>query len=170
MLNDIKLDLDENITSKALILQENIREKLPSFNEKAYSLISDVHSDFTNAINQNLKNDKNLQKNIDNLQAKILELLPKTLLSEDENFYFYHTSYNNLKADGEKIGKDIFYSVLGDSIKSFSVIKNYKVIKKVANNEWKVQKRKLRTLEAEVCQFLTDTDKEFNEILESVKI
>lgn len=146
-------------------LQTDLRQQLPKLEQEALSILAEIKITFECAIKNKLGNDNELYGELNKLYKRLVKLLHKSIISESGNTQFYYQNFNNLKKDGEEIGKHIFYNVVGGSIINFDFFKNYGAIKQISKNEWKAQKPKLKAFDAHICSVITDIDGQYQQIL-----
>ena len=146
-------------------LQTDLRQQLPKLEQEALSILAEIKITFESAIKNKLGNDNELYGELNKLYKRLVKLLHKSIISESGNTQFYYQNFNNLKKDGEEIGKHIFYNIVGGSIINFDFFKNYGAIKQISKNEWKAQKPKLKAFDAHICSVITDIDGQYQQIL-----
>lgn len=146
-------------------LQTDLRQQLPKLEQEALSILAEIKITFESAIKNKLGNDNELYGELNKLYKRLVKLLHKSIISESGNTQFYYQNFNNLKKDGEEIGKHIFYNIVGGSIINFDFFKNYGAIKQISKNEWKAQKPKLKAFDAHICSVITNIDGQYQEIL-----
>ncbi|MFQ1008063.1 hypothetical protein B6D12_10825 [Gilliamella apicola] len=146
-------------------LQTDLRQQLPKLEQEALSILAEIKITFESAIKNKLGNDNELYGELNKLYKRLVKLLHKSIISESGNTQFYYQNFNNLKKDGEEIGKHIFYNIVGGSIINFDFLKNYGAIKQISKNEWKAQKPKLKAFDAHICSVITNIDGQYQEIL-----
>ena len=146
-------------------LQTDLRQQLPKLEQEALSILAEIKITFESAIKNKLGNDNELYGELNKLYKRLVKLLHKSITSESGNTQFYYQNFNNLKKDGEEIGKHIFYNIVGGSIINFDFFKNYGAIKQISKNEWKAQKPKLKAFDAHICSVITNIDGQYQEIL-----
>ncbi|WP_392553329.1 hypothetical protein RHO14_05570 [Orbus wheelerorum] len=165
MLNNNKIDTKPAILIEAKQFQTYLRQQLPTFEMQAHSELIGVRTVFEKAIRDRLGNDSELLNNLNSLYVQLVGLLSKAITTKGNVTYFYYQPFNNLKKDGEVIGKKVFYKIIGDSIFSFNVFKNYSAIKKIAKQEWKEQKTILKEFDDDVCVLITNIDDKYNHLM-----
>ncbi|WP_392563820.1 hypothetical protein RHO13_11325 [Orbus wheelerorum] len=165
MLNNNKIDTKPAILIEAKQFQTYLRQQLPTFEMQAHSELIGVRTVFEKAIRDRLGNDSELLNNLNSLYVQLVGLLSKAITTKGNVTYFYYQPFNNLKKDGEAIGKKVFYKIIGDSIFSFNVFKNYSAIKKIAKQEWKEQKTILKEFDDDVCVLITNIDDKYNHLM-----
>ncbi|GAA5105738.1 hypothetical protein GCM10023211_04800 [Orbus sasakiae] len=165
MLNGQSVKTKPAIQKEAKQFQAYLREQLPLFENRAYWQLNDVRVAFETAIREKLGNKSELLKHLNNLHAQLTDLLHKSIQTKDGVTYFYYQPFNNIKKDGEDIGEKVFYKILGDSITSFNLFKNYSAIKKIAKQEWKEQKVILKSFDEHVCELISDIDNQYNHLM-----
>ena len=146
-------------------LQTDLRQQLPKLEQEALSILAEIKITFESAIKNKLANGNELYGELNKLYKRLVKLLHKSIISESGNTQFYYQNFNNLKKDGEEIGKHIFYNIVGGSIINFDFLKNYGAIKQISKNEWKAQKPKLKAFDAHICSVITNIDGQYQEIL-----
>lgn len=164
-INGHDVKIKSAIQKEAKEYQAYLREQLPLFENEAYKQLNDVRLAFEIAIRDKLGNQSELLSNLNKLHIKLVELLHKSIVTTDGVTYFYYQPFNHIKKDGEEIGKTIFYKIVGDSILSFNVFKNYSAIKKIAKDEWKQQKTELKQFDEHVCELITKIDDRYNHLM-----
>ncbi|WP_392562690.1 hypothetical protein RHO12_04190 [Orbus sturtevantii] len=170
VLNNHTVNVKAATKIEAKEFQAYLRWQLPNFEQQAYRELGGVRSVFEKAINERLGNDSGLLKNLNSLYAQLTELLSHAITTKNDVTYFYYKPFNNLKKEGEAIGKKVFYKIISDSIFSFNVFKNYSAIKKIAKQEWKQQKTLLKSFDDDVCTLITDIDDKYNHLMSAVTL
>ncbi|MCX8649107.1 DUF2884 family protein [Gilliamella sp. B2776] len=165
IFNEKNLILQPSLEKQTQKFQANLRQQLPKLEQEALSILTEVKITFEKAIKNKLGNDNELHDELSKLYKRLVKLLHKSIMTESGNTQFYYQDFNNLKKDGEAIGKRIFYNVVGGSIINFDFFKNYGAIKQISKNEWKDQKPKLKAFDAHICSVITDIDDQYQLIL-----
>ncbi len=160
---------DTQLQKTAALFQHNLRKQLPAFKQQAYSVLDNLKTVFDQAINAKLANDIELHKQLDKLYKRLANLLENTIVTEQGQTRFYYKKFNNIRAEGESITKGIFYNIIGNSILTFNLYKNYQGIKKIAKDEWKGQKPMLKQFDRDVCTLITTIDNNYQQIVSDVK-
>ncbi|XKM12967.1 hypothetical protein RCS94_08015 [Orbaceae bacterium ac157xtp] len=146
-------------------LQNYLRQQLPAFELKSHNELNNIKDVFAVAIRDKLGNKSDLIDHLNTLYNTLNVLLNNTIHTEDGTTYFNHQAYSDLKPEGEKMGKKVFYSIIGESIIKLNIFKNYSGIKKIAKQEWKQQKPRLKEFDSQVCQLLTSIDDKYNHLM-----
>jgi len=167
-LNNFVVSTKPTIQQEAKQFQTYLRQQLPTFEKQAHNELDNVRATFEKAIRDRLGNDSKLLKSLNNLYTQLIDLLSHAIITKNNITYFYYQPFNNLKKDGEAIGKKVFYKIIGDSILSFNVFKNYSAIKKIAKQEWKEQKTILKSFDDDICVLITDIDDRYNHLMKGV--
>lgn len=160
---------DTQLQKTAALFQHDLRKQLPAFKQQAYSVLDNLKTVFDQAINAKLANDIELHKQLDKLYKRLANLLENTIVTEQGQTRFYYKKFNNIRAEGESITKGIFYNIIGNSILTFNLYKNYQGIKKIAKDEWKGQKPMLKQFDRDVCTLITTIDNNYQQIVSDVK-
>lgn len=164
-LNNQSIKPKSIIRQDAIQLEHYLRQQLPSFENLAYQRLDQVNDAFAVAIREKLGSQNDLLDNLANLHTKLIALLKTAIITTDNTTYFYYQPFNNLKKEGEAIGRSTFYSIVGDSIIHFNFFKNYSTIKTIAKQEWKQQKIMLKQFDDHVCELVTDIDEQYNYLM-----
>lgn len=164
-LDDVPIQATSKVKKQAQVLHAFLYQQLPRFENQSHQRLNDTRAAFEIAIRDKLGNKSELLKNLNSLNDELNKLLKKAINTREGVTYFYHQPFNNLKQDGEARGKNIFYKVIGNSILHFDVFKNYSAIKKIAKNEWKIQKVKLKEFDHQVCELIIQIDQQYNQLI-----
>lgn len=165
MLNNKFVSLDPKLQKNIIQFQQDLRQQLPQLEQQAYTLLDEVKVTFEQAIKKQLGDDNELHSQLNKLYKRLIKLLHRSIVTENGETQFYYKNYNNIKQEGEDIGKRIFYNIVGNSILQFDLFKNYGAIKEISKNEWKAQKPKLKKFDSHLCLVITNIDQQYQQIL-----
>lgn len=165
MLNNKFVSLDPKLQKNIIQFQQDLRQQLPQLEQQAYILLDEVKVTFEQAIKKQLGDDNELHSQLNKLYKRLIKLLHRSIVTENGETQFYYKNYNNIKQEGEDIGKHIFYNIVGNSILQFDLFKNYGAIKEISKNEWKAQKPKLKKFDTHLCLVITNIDQQYQQIL-----
>lgn len=165
MLNNKFVSLEPKLQKNIVQFQQDLRQQLPQLELQAYTLLDEVKVTFEQAIKKQLGDDNELHSQLNKLYKRLIKLLHRSIVTENGETQFYYKNYNNIKQEGEDIGKRIFYNIVGNSILQFDLFKNYGAIKEISKNEWKAQKPKLKKFDSHLCLVITNIDEQYQQIL-----
>lgn len=165
MLNGKSVPLAPTLQKKTEQLQQNLRQQLPLLEHRAYTLLGEVKVTFEQAIKTKLGDDSDLYNQLNKLYKRLVNLLHRSIITDNDETRFYYNNFNKIKQEGEDIGQRVFYNIVGNSILQLNLFKNYGAIKQISKNEWKSQKPKLKKFDAHICSVITDIDLQYQQIL-----
>lgn len=165
MINDQQLiAIDPESKQIAQKYQAYLRQKLPDLSKQSIWQLIDVKNHFDKAIKNRLQGNTYLLNELNDLFNKLVVLLDKSIITENKVTRFNAKEYNSIRTNGEKIARNAFFSVLGNSIKHMELFKNYKNLKAIANEEWREKKKQLKDFDKSLCQEFTLIENRNNEI------
>lgn len=165
ILNQKSITPNRALQKKLIQFQKDFRIQLPKLEQQSLDLLLEIKTSFDQAIVNQLSDDSELKSELNKLYKRLVKLLHTAIITEQGNTQFHYENFNNLKKEGQDIGERIFYNVVGGSILHFNFFKNMGAIKEISKNEWKAQKPKLKTFEANICSVITNFDQNYKQIL-----
>jgi hypothetical protein len=165
VLNEKSATLTPALQKDLIQFQKYLRQQLPLLEQQSVNMLTEIKDAFDEAIKNKLGDDSELKDELNKLHKRLVKLLHSSIMTEGDNTRFSYQNFNTLKKDGEKIGRRIFYNVVGSSILGFNFFKNFGAVKDISKNEWKAQKPKLKVFDAHICNVITDVDKQYQQIL-----
>ena len=165
VLNAKTVSVNKSLRKKINEFQKSLRLQLPQLEQQSLNLLLEVKIAFDQAITRKLSDDRELHSELNKLYKRLVKLLHRSIITENDTTPFYYQNFNKIKKDGQDIGERIFYNVVGGSIVEFNFFKNLGAIKDISKNEWKTQKPKLKAFDAHICSVITDVDQQYQQIL-----
>lgn len=160
------------IDSKSKLMAQKyqgyLRKKLPNLAKQSIWYLNDVKNHFDKAIKLRLQGNTYLLNELNDLFNKLVILLNKSINTQNNVTNFNSSEYNLIRKNGEKLARNAFFSVLGNSIKHMELFKNYKNLKAIANEEWRQKKKQLKDFDQSLCQEFIVIENHNNELFNLV--
>lgn len=167
-LNEKQLVLNPEQQKRVIHYQNKVKNTFTTIEKTAKWHLANLNTQFTGSINRQLGANNTLLPYLDGLYQNLLALLRESVETKNNQTQFHYKKFATFTEDGQDIAQKSLFGILGNSLKNFSLIKNYKALRNLAKKEWREQKDALKTFQHETCLTLNSLESEQQQLLKSV--
>ncbi|NDL64224.1 DUF2884 domain-containing protein [Acerihabitans arboris] len=182
--NGRQVSLDARARRQAVDYQAEIRQQLPWIDNGAQAHLEKGRVALDRVIVQQLGSDSNVRNRLTTLDKQLKQQMNRILEHRSEGLAFHHQAIDQVEQDGQRIVQQSMGGVVQDSLNEMgvkqtvdaatgnsplqSVMGNLGNLQKAIQAEWSNQEQEFKQFGDQVCQRVTNLERQRSELLKSL--